>query len=139
MLSVSIHKDIGEYTEKVLGKLSLRTLACVAGGFSAAIAAAACTYFVLGIEVSDATLPVMLCSMPFWLAGFWRPSGMKLEQFMSLWFQHTFTDDRILYSSSIDLLEPNMHEQISEKTDHKGQRKAKRKGAELYEPSSEDV
>ena len=26
MLSVSVHKDIGEYTEKVVGKLSARTL-----------------------------------------------------------------------------------------------------------------
>ena len=32
MLSVSVHKDIGEYTEKVVGKLSARTLACTAGG-----------------------------------------------------------------------------------------------------------
>ena len=32
MLSVSVHKDIGEYTEKVVGKLSARTLACTVGG-----------------------------------------------------------------------------------------------------------
>ena len=36
MLSVSVHKDIGEYTEKVVGKLSARTLACTAGGLGAA-------------------------------------------------------------------------------------------------------
>ena len=30
-LSVAVHKDIGEYTEKVVGKLSLRTLVCVVG------------------------------------------------------------------------------------------------------------
>ena len=38
MLSVSVHKDIGEYTEKVVGKLSARTLACTAGGLVTAVA-----------------------------------------------------------------------------------------------------
>ena len=37
MLSVSVHKDIGEYIEKVVGKLSARTLACTAGGLGAAV------------------------------------------------------------------------------------------------------
>ena len=41
MLSVTVHKDIGEYTEKVVGKLSARTLACTAGGLAASVAAAA--------------------------------------------------------------------------------------------------
>lgn len=36
MLSVAVHKDISEYTEKVVGKLSARTLACVVGGLAAA-------------------------------------------------------------------------------------------------------
>ena len=110
LLSVSIHKDIGEYSEKIVGKLSFRTLICVTGGLAAAVAAAAFTYFVLGIDVSNATLPVMAVSMPFWLAGFWRPYTMKLEQFMPLWFQHTFNDDRILYASSIDKAEPALRE-----------------------------
>ena len=33
-LSVAVHKDIGEYREKVVGKLSLRTLCCVALGLA---------------------------------------------------------------------------------------------------------
>lgn len=139
MLSVSVHKDIGEYAEKVVGKLSFRTLACVVGGLASAVAAAAFTYFVLGIDVSNATLPVMVASMPFWLAGFWRPSGMKLEQFMPLWFQHTFSDDRILHASSIDKVAPPLREALAQKQDRKHARKAKRKGAELYEPSREYI
>ncbi|WP_270245530.1 PrgI family protein [Eggerthella lenta] len=138
MLSVAVHKDIGEYTEKVVGKLSFRTLLCVVGGLLSAVGAAAFTYFVLGIEVSNATLPVMACSMPFWLAGFWRPSGMKLEHFMPLWFQHAFTDDRILYASSASLIEPKLAPSIAEKADRKSRRHAKRKGAELYVFKPED-
>ena len=84
MLSVAVHKDIGEYTEKVVGKMSVRTLACTAGGLAASVAAAAASYFCLGIEVSNATLPVMACSMPFWLAGFWRPKGLVAEKFILL-------------------------------------------------------
>ena len=36
MLSVRVQKDIGEYTEKIVGKLSARTLACLAGGLASA-------------------------------------------------------------------------------------------------------
>ena len=138
MLSVSIHKDIGEYTEKVVGKLSFRTLMCVIGGLSAAVGAAALTYLAFGIDVSDATLPVMACSMPFWLAGFWRPSGMKLEKFLPLWFQHTFDHDRILYASSVSLLDPRACEPVAAKPDRRGRRGARRKGAELDEPSRQE-
>ncbi len=76
MLSVSVHKDIGEYTEKVVGKLSARTLACTAGGLASAVAAAAVANLALGIPVDATTLPVMAASMPFWLLGFWRPKGL---------------------------------------------------------------
>ena len=36
-LQIPIQKDIGEYEEKIVGKLSFRTLVCVAGGFGSAI------------------------------------------------------------------------------------------------------
>ena len=44
-LQIPIQKDIGEYQEKIVGKMSLRTLACVSLGFASAIAAAAIVYF----------------------------------------------------------------------------------------------
>lgn len=134
MLSVSVHKDIGEYTEKVVGKLSTRTLICVAGGLLAAVGAAAYVYLVLRIDVSYATLPVMACSMPFWLAGFWRPKGMKVEEFIPLWWQHTFTDDRIEYQAGF-LAADGLTESIAQKADRKSKRKTKKKGAELHDHS----
>ena len=33
-LQIPIQKDIGEYDEKIVGKLTLRTLCCLALGFS---------------------------------------------------------------------------------------------------------
>ena len=99
MLSVSVHKDIGEYTEKVVGKLSARMPACTAGGPGAAVGAAAVTYFGRGIPVSDATLPVMACSMPFWLAGFWRPKGLVAEKFIPLYLGHALGDGKLAYST----------------------------------------
>lgn len=97
-LQIPIQKDIGEYQEKVVGKLSFRTLVCVAGGFASAIAVAALCHFWLGIEVSDAALPVMCASIPFWLAGFWRPFGMRAEKFAPLFIDHAFRDQKFLYS-----------------------------------------
>ena len=71
-LRIPVQKDIGEYEEKIVGKMSLRTLACVSLGFGSAVGAAAFVHLGLHADVADAAFPIMLCSMPFWLAGFWR-------------------------------------------------------------------
>ena len=138
MLSVSVHKDIGEYTEKVVGKLSARTLACTAGGLGAAVGAAAVTYFGLGIPVADVTLPVMACSMPFWLAGFWRPKGLAAEKFIPLYLGHVLGDGRLVYSTGFTTEAAGLLDDPHGEPDRKSRRKAKRKGAELYEPSKAD-
>ena len=100
MLSVRVQKDIGEYTEKIVGKLSARTLVCLAGGLASAVGTAAICQFALGIEVRNAALPVMCASMPFWLAGFWRPYHMKLEKFVPLWLDFQLEDQRVFYRST---------------------------------------
>lgn len=93
-LQIPIQKDIGEYEEKIVGKLSFRTLVCVAGGFGSAILVAAICHFWIGIEVADAAFPVMCASIPFWLAGFWRPFGMRAEKFAPLLFSHHMKDPK---------------------------------------------
>ena len=81
-LRIPVQKDIGEYEEKIVGKMSLRTLACVSLGFGSAVGAAALVHLGLHADVADAAFPIMLCSMPFWLAGFWRPFGMRAEELL---------------------------------------------------------
>lgn len=97
MLSVSVHKDIGEYTEKVVGKLSARTLACTIGGLASSAAAAAVANLAFGVPVDAATLPVMAASMPFWLMGFWRPKGLPAEKFLPLFAGHLLEDGKLVY------------------------------------------
>lgn len=131
MLSVAVHKDIGEYTEKVVGKLSVRTLACTAGGLGASVAVAAVSYLGLGIPVDAVTLPVMAASMPFWLMGFWRPKGLPAEKFVPLLANHLLSDGKLLYSTGsapASLAGPV----ACAKTDRKARRVSKRKGAELH-------
>lgn len=136
MLSVTVHKDISEYTEKVVGKPSARTLTCVAGGLLASIAAAAGAHFGLGIPVSDATLPVMAASMPFWLAGFWRPKGMKAEKFLPLYIEHAIGDGKLAYTTAPRM--GSVADQVKcPKTDRKARKKSRRKGAERREPTQE--
>ena len=94
-----VHKDIGEYEEKVVGKLSARTLACTAGGLASSVAAAALLNLALGAPVDAATLPVMAASMPFWLLGFWRPRGMRPERFVPLALRHLTADGTLVYWS----------------------------------------
>lgn len=97
MLSVTVHKDIGEYREKVVGKMSARTLACTAGAIAASFAAAAIAYFTFGVSVSNAAFPVTAASIPFWLLGFWRPKGLAPEAFVPLWAAHVLGDGKLPY------------------------------------------
>lgn len=129
MLSVRVQKDIGEYTEKIVGKLSARTLACLVGGLASAVGVAAICRLVFGIEVRDAALPVMCASMPFWLAGFWRPHHLKFEKFVPLWLGFQLEDQRILYRST-PALEGVQASPVPGRPSRKAKRKAKRKGAE---------
>ena len=133
-LQIPIQKDIGEYEEKIVGKLSFRTLVCVAGGFGSAILVAAICHFWIGIEVADAAFPVMCASIPFWLAGFWRPFGMRAEKFAPLLFSHHMKDQRLLYES----LAPK-HLTLIERgaPSRRAKRMSKRKGAEANEPTRE--
>ena len=133
-LQIPIQKDIGEYEEKIVGKLSFRTLVCVAGGFGSAILVAAICHFWIGIEVADAAFPVMCASIPFWLAGFWRPFGMRAEKFAPLLFSHHMKDQRLLY----EILAPK-HLTLIERgaPSRRAKRMSRRKGAEANEPTRE--
>lgn len=133
-LQIPIQKDIGEYEEKIVGKLSFRTLVCVAGGFGSAILVAAICHFWIGIEVADAAFPVMCASIPFWLAGFWRPFGMRAEKFAPLLFSHHFKDQRLLYESPA---QKHLSRIERGTPNRKAKRMSKRKGAEANEPTRE--
>lgn len=133
-LQIPIQKDIGEYEEKIVGKLSFRTLLCVAGGFASAIAVAAACHFLLGIDVSDAAFPVMCASIPFWLAGFWRPFGMRAEKFAPLLIDHHLKNQKLLYESKKD---PSLPDIERGKPKRKARRAVWRKGAEAHEPQDQ--
>ena len=137
-LQIPIQKDIGEYQEKIVGKMSLRTLVCVTAGFASAIAVACIVYFAFHIEVGNATLPVMAAALPFWLAGFWRPYGMKLEEFLPLLLDHHFGSKRLLFSTEDAYSSFEQTGPMPGKPSRKSVRKAKRKEAELREPSKQE-
>lgn len=96
-LRIPVQKDIGEYEEKIVGKMSLRTLGCVSLGFGSAVGAAAFVHLGLHADVADAAFPIMLCSMPFWLAGFWRPFGMRAEELLPLLAAHELSPQLLAY------------------------------------------
>ena len=133
-LRIPVQKDIGEYEEKIVGKMSLRTLACVSLGFGSAVGAAAFVHLGLHADVADAAFPIMLCSMPFWLAGFWRPFGMRAEKFAPLLTNHHLKDQRLLYESPADKSLPRTE---AGRPTRRAKRIARRKGAEANEPTRE--
>ena len=131
MLSVSVHKDIGEYTEKVVGKLSARTLACTAGGLVTAVAVAAVANVGLGDPVDAVTLPVMGAAMLFLLLGFWRPKGLVPEKFVPLFAEHVLGDGKLVYATGsrpASIAGPLGCAKI----DRRARRASRRKGAERH-------
>ena len=85
MLSVAVHKDIAEYQPKVVGKMTGRTLASIAGALGCSVLTGLYIYFVLGWNVGDNMMLIYAVSLPFWCCGFIRPKGMPFERFAVLW------------------------------------------------------
>lgn len=133
MLSVAVHKDIGEYTEKVVGKLSARTLACTAGGLASSVATAAALNLALGVPVDAATLPVMAASMPFWLMGFWRPKGLTAERYLAMLARHALSDGVLVYSTGSRPWKATGGI-ACRRVDRRARRRSRRKGAEKRGP-----
>ena len=103
-------------------------------GFASAIAAAAIVYFGLGIEVGNATLPVMAAALPFWLAGFWRPFGMRAEELLPLLAAHEFSPQLLAYEPCLAAGLPEGAPRPG-RPGRRARRRVRKKGAELYEPS----
>jgi hypothetical protein len=101
MLHVAIHKDVGEYQPKLVGKLTNRTLFSIIGAVGFALLIGTYSYFVLGIPTEDVMVLIYAASLPFWCIGFLRPKRMKFEQFFPLWLRHKLTDNRLVYTSSV--------------------------------------
>lgn len=135
-LHMPVQKDIGEYEEKIVGKMTMRTIACLALGFGSAVAAGALFRLALGLDASTMAFPIMLCSMPFWLAGFWRPLGMRAEEFAPLLWAHETNGQRLAYAPCLAQALPDRPTGPG-KPSRRSVRKSKRKGAELREPSKE--
>ena len=95
MLSVAVHKDIGEYEPKIVGKLTVRSLVCTALALISALAIGAYSWFILGISTDYSMYAIFTVALPIWMAGFWRPKGMKAEKFIPLWLIHNFSNNRL--------------------------------------------
>lgn len=137
-LQIPIQKDIGEYDEKIVGKLTLRTLCCLALGFSAAVAVAAVLHWGLKVDVSAMTFPIMAAALPFWLAGFCKPYGLPFERFVPLLASHALNNQSLVYRScaAIEKASHPNGKKPRKKTQHE-KRAFRKKGSENYEPTKQ--
>lgn len=137
-LQIPIQKDIGEYDEKIVGKLTLRTLCCLALGFSAAVAVAAVLHLGLKADVSGMTLPIMAAALPFWLAGFCKPYGLPFERFVPLLASHALNSQSLTYRSCAAIEKAAlMPERKPRKRTRREKRAFRKKGSENYEPTKQ--
>ena len=137
-LQIPIQKDIGEYDEKIVGKLTLRTLCCLALGFSAAVAVAAVAHLGLKADVSAMTFPIMAAALPFWLAGFCKPYGLPFERFVPLLASHALNNQSLTYRSCAAIEKAGlMPEGKPRKRTRREKRAFRKKGSENYEPTKQ--
>lgn len=137
-LQIPIQKDIGEYDEKIVGKLTLRTLCCLALGFSTAVAVAAVLHLGLKVDVSAMTLPIMAAALPFWLAGFCKPYGLPFERFVPLLASHALNNQVLVYRSCAAIEKATvMPEKKPRKRTRREKRAFRKKGSENYEPTKQ--
>ena len=74
--------------------------------------------------------------MPFWLAAFWRPKGMKPEEFVPLAYRHWAEDGVVTYEPGFSLAAGAWPDEKRRRfNDRNRLAKGWRKGGERYEPS----
>lgn len=98
-LKVEIQKDPNEYKPKIFAGLTMRTLVCLASAVLIAIAIGAYSWWVLGIPSDVSMYVVIAATVPFWLAGFWRPMRMEPERYVVLWLRRNFGKTKLFYES----------------------------------------
>lgn len=103
MLSCPVQKDIGEYEEKLIAGLTMRTTVGIASGLVLASAIGCFGYFVLGVSVSDLSLPILAIVVVSFLAGYYKPYGLKFEEAVPIWAADHLGPSVLTYRSSLDL------------------------------------
>lgn len=136
MLSVAVHKDVAEYQPKIIGKLTTRTLVSIVGALGVSLASGIYMQFVLGLSVTENIWIIYMASLPFWLCGFYRPKGMKFEEFLPVWVQHRLSSNRLSYIPSmmkLGYVQKN-DERKGKKYDKQYRKLIRSKGVEAYSP-----
>jgi hypothetical protein len=142
MLSVAVHKDVAEYTPKVLGQMTARTLGSIAGALGASVLTGVIFVFLLGISFESIMVLIYTVSLPFWCVGFWRPKKMPFERFAPLFLAHILSTNRLIHSTSPGRL--FAREAVRTKRDRKKhadeqyRKLSQRRGIEAWEPSRQD-
>lgn len=97
MLSVPIHKDFLSYEPKIIAGLTKRTLVFSALAVGSGVAIGFFMNFVLGLNPTQHSLPIMVVCTPFWLLGYARPHDMKPEVFLLHWIRLNLMPQKIVY------------------------------------------
>lgn len=80
MLSVAVQKDIGEYEQRLIGGMTIRTSIVLAAAVAASALTGLAAHALLGLALEDAALAVMAVAGGTFLAGWARPLGMPVER-----------------------------------------------------------
>lgn len=141
MLRVPIRKDIAEYKTKIIGKMTLRTLISIGVAVGASLLIGGYMYFALGLDWNVSQFLIMPTCVAIWAFGFWKPMGLPMEQFLPIFIQHAFTQDKCVYVTSFyldDTVERSADDDDSSVTNSYN-RLCKTKGIESWSPSESHI
>ena len=134
MLSTAIQKDIGEYKPKLLAGLTVRTTVGLGIGLALAAAIVGVGYFLLGMDASDVSVPVMAVVGGCFLASYVEPWGLPFEEAAPLFIQDLLYPSTIVMKSSTDLaLEEIAREERRNANGKLAKKEAKRHAKALQE------
>lgn len=138
MLSVAVHKDVSEYEPKIIGKLTLRSLACIAAAVIVTIIVAAYCTCVLALDSTIVMYISLTLSIPFWLMGFFKPKGLKFEVYAKYWLDYNMHDKKVFYVPSFIKigLADKAKEKGELKYDKQYRKFATQPGIEAYSPKA---
>lgn len=100
MLSVPVQEDLQNYKEKLILGLSKRGLISVVGALFTTVLASVWLWLVFEINPSDFGFVLMVVSVPFWLVGFIKPSGMYFEDYFPKRMEVKFKKTYLLHESN---------------------------------------
>jgi hypothetical protein len=133
MLSVPIQKDIGEYEEKIVGGLTIRTFIALVIGCALGAAEGLVGHYLMHIDIDSLSIFIFVTVMAAFAAGYVKPLDMPMKDALPFLIRQNLTGMPLKYRSSLGLALVDLgKEQDKERKADKNVSKAQKEERDRY-------